>query len=218
MAPLRPQRGVEPAQRYETAPGHQAQCDWADFGQLWRDPKTKKFYLLVGWEGETTDPPPASLKGIQGADLGERYQAVTTTPGNKTQFFRGGAIRHQGEAFQRVRSRLQSKGTPGAKRRLRQWQLRERRFKADVNHRIAKSVVKPRFWIGLEDLTGIRERTTVRGKRNRRRRAKGAYELVQKFILRGVPVTAIGNHRPLNGRSCLLRTGINYRFREILAL
>ncbi len=90
------------------------------------------------------------------------------------QFFRGGAIRHKGEAFQRVRSRLQSQGTGGAKGRLHQLSLRERRFKADVNYRIAQSVVKPGFLIGWEDLIGIRERTTGRDKRNRRRRAKWA--------------------------------------------
>ena len=163
---------------------HKGSSGGVTFGaaKLWRDPRTKQFYLLVSLEVETPDPTPESLQGIKGADLGERYLAVTTTPGNKTQFFRGGAIRHKGEAFQRVRSRLQSKGTRGAKRRLRQWQLRERRFKADVNHRIAQSVVKPGFLIGLEDLTWIRERTTVRGKRNRRRRAKWAFAELGAFI------------------------------------
>ena len=32
IKPLRPQRGIEPALRYGTEPGTQAQCDWADFG------------------------------------------------------------------------------------------------------------------------------------------------------------------------------------------
>ena len=150
--------------------------------KLWRDPRTQQFYLLVSLAVETPDPTPESLKGIKGADLGERYLAVTTTPGNTTQFFPGGAIRHKGEAFQRVRSRLQSKGTRGAKRRLRQLMLRERRFKADVNHRIAQAIVEPGFLIGLEDLTRIRERTAVRGKRNRRRRAKWAFAELGAFL------------------------------------
>ena len=48
VAPLRPQRGVEPAQRYETAPGHQAQCDWADFGQLvYPDGTTRPLYIFL---------------------------------------------------------------------------------------------------------------------------------------------------------------------------
>ena len=117
--------------------------------KLWRDPRTKQFYLLVSLEVETPDPTLESLKGIKGVDLGERYLAVMTTPGNKTQFFRGGAIRQKGEAFHRVRSRLQSQDTRGAKRRLRQLTLRERRFKADVNHCIAQAAVMPRHQVVL---------------------------------------------------------------------
>lgn len=163
---------------------HEGASGGVTFGpaKLWRDPRTKQFYLLVSLEVETPDPTPESLKGIKGVDLGERYLAVITTPGNKTQFFRGGAIRQKGEAFQRVRSRLQSQGTRGAKRRLRQLTLRERRFKADVNHCIAKAAVMPGFLIGLEDLTDIRERTPVGGKKNRRRRAKWAFAELGAFI------------------------------------
>lgn len=48
VAPLRPQRGVEPTQRYETDPGYQAQCDWADFGQLvYPDGETRKLYIFA---------------------------------------------------------------------------------------------------------------------------------------------------------------------------
>ena len=150
--------------------------------KLWRDPRSKKFYLLVSLEVETPDFTPETVKGIKGADLGERFLAVTTTPRNKTQFFPGGAIRHKGEAFQKVRSRLQTKGTRGSKRRLRQLTLRERRFKANVNHRIAKAIVEPGFLIGLEDLTHIRERTRMRGKQNRRRRAKWAFAELGAFL------------------------------------
>jgi IS605 OrfB family transposase len=36
---------------------------------------------------------------------------------------------------------------------------RERRFIADVNHQISKEIAKPNSLIGLENLTGIRDRT-----------------------------------------------------------
>ena len=156
--------------------------------KLWRDPKTKKFYLWVSLAGETPDPTPETLMGIKGGDLGQRSLAVTTTPSNRTQFFHGGAIRHQGEALQRVRSRLQSKGTRGARRRLRPLHLRERRFKADVNHRIAKTIVEPGFLIGLEDLTHIRERTKTQGKKNRRKRAKWALAELAAFVAYTSPI------------------------------
>ena len=81
-----------------------------------------------------------------------------------------------------MRSRLQSKGTRGAKSRLRPWQLRERRFKADVNHRIAKTMVEPGFLIGLEDLTPIRERTKTQGKQHNCKRAKWALAELGAFV------------------------------------
>ena len=114
--------------------------------------------------------------------LGRTVSGGDHHPGNTTQFFQGGAIRQKGEDFQRVRSRLQSQGTRGAKRRLRQLTLRERRFKADVNHCITKAAVMPGFLIGWEDLTDIRERTAVRGNMNRRRRAKWAFVEWGAFI------------------------------------
>ena len=47
VAPLRPQRGVEPTQRYETAPGEQAQCDWADFGALVYPDGRRPLYIFI---------------------------------------------------------------------------------------------------------------------------------------------------------------------------
>ena len=42
-----PQRGVEPTQRYETAPGEQAQCDWADFGALVYPDGRRPLYIFI---------------------------------------------------------------------------------------------------------------------------------------------------------------------------
>ncbi|MHB1956468.1 MAG: IS21 family transposase [Sulfobacillus sp.] len=47
VQPLRPQRGVEPVQRYETEPGAQAQCDWADFGALVYPDRRRKLYIFI---------------------------------------------------------------------------------------------------------------------------------------------------------------------------
>lgn len=47
VAPLRPQRGVEPTRRFETAPGEQAQCDWADFGALVYPDGRRKLYIFA---------------------------------------------------------------------------------------------------------------------------------------------------------------------------
>jgi transposase len=47
VAPLRPQRGVAPTPRFETVPGEQAQCDWADFGTLVYPDGPRKLYIFV---------------------------------------------------------------------------------------------------------------------------------------------------------------------------
>ena len=135
----------------------------ATFGaaKLCRGPRTKQFNLLVSVEKEPPDHIPENFMGTKGADFGERYLAVTTTPRNERQFFPGEAIRRQGEAFQRVRSLLQKKGTRGPKRRLRE----TRCFKANVSHQMAKIVVASDFLIGMENWKHIRERTQAKGKK-----------------------------------------------------
>jgi putative transposase len=60
--------------------------------------------------------------------------------------------------------------------------LKERRFKADVNHVTAKALVTPDTLIGLEDLTHIRQHTKQKGKRNRRKAAKWAFAELKQFI------------------------------------
>jgi transposase len=47
VAPLRPQRGVEPTRRFETAPGEQAPWDWADFGALVTPDGRRKLYIFA---------------------------------------------------------------------------------------------------------------------------------------------------------------------------
>jgi len=79
-------------------------------------------------------------------------------------------VRAKADHYARLQKRLQHKGTRSATRRLQSLSGRERRFKLDVNHVIAKTIVEqhPQAFIGLEDLTGIRERT-----KRRKRRRKG---------------------------------------------
>lgn len=66
--------------------------------------------------------------------------------------------------YQYLRSKLQSKGTRSAKRKLQKLSGRERRFQKDMNHQIANWIVsKPYDVIALEDLTHIRN-----GKKNKK--------------------------------------------------
>ncbi|MFD3314105.1 RNA-guided endonuclease InsQ/TnpB family protein [Streptomyces sp. NPDC058694] len=65
-----------------------------------------------------------------------------------------------------LRTKLQKKNTPSAKRRLKKRRHRETRRAKDINHKIAKHVVaeaeRTGRGIALEDLTGIRERVRLR--------------------------------------------------------
>ena len=87
--------------------------------------------------------------------------------------------------YQGRRQILQSVGTKSAKRRLRKISTEESRFKKQVNHVISKHVVElakgTSRGIALEDLTEIRERTTVRhGQRDRH--SKWAFAQLRTFI------------------------------------
>jgi transposase len=118
-------------------------------------------------ELETPDIDPMTITRVSGVDVGMRYLAVETDLRNKSKFYSGKEARHKANRYQKARKTLQCKGTPSATRRLIAISRRERRFTAaDVNHTISKQIAKPNSLIGLENLTGIRDRIKSRtGKR-----------------------------------------------------
>ena len=149
--------------------------------KLWYDRSKKRFYLLVSLTIDIPEPTPIHLSEVVGVDVGIRYLAVTSTSTGKAGFHPGKRTRHQANHDARLRKRLQQKGTRGAKRRLRRVEQRERRFKAQANHIIAKQIVTqhPQALIGLEQLTDIRERTK-RKKRKRKQNGKGTEHVSPK--------------------------------------
>jgi IS605 OrfB family transposase len=146
--------------------------------KLWYDQSKKQFYLLVSVAITLPDPTCDELSEVVGVDVGVRYLAVTSTAAGKAHFYSGKRTRHKANHYARLRKRLQKKGTRGAKRRMRRIGQRERRFKMQANHQIATQITRehPQTLIGLEELTGIRDRTRRR-KRKRKKNGKG-YELV----------------------------------------
>jgi len=136
--------------------------------KLWYDKPHKQFYLLVSLEVEVAEPTPKVQQQVIGIDVGQRYLATTATLSGESQFFSGKAVRAKADHYARTRKRLQRKGTRSSKRRMIALSGRERRFTLNTNHVIAKTIVTahPHTLIGLEDLSGIRERT----KRPKRRR------------------------------------------------
>lgn len=111
---------------------------------------------------EVPEPAPYTPQGFVGVDLGIVEIAVTSD-GDVHTGAEVNAVRHR---RRRQRRRLQLKGTRSATRVLRRLARRERRFAADVNHRIAKCIVteaqRTCRGIALEDLGGIRGRVRLR--------------------------------------------------------
>jgi putative transposase len=134
---------------------------------------SKIYYLMVSIEVERPDIDPSNITTVSGVDVGMRYLTVETDMKNNAVFYSGKESRHRANRYHKARMSLQRKGTRSAKRRLVALSGRERRFIADVNHQISKQIAKPDSLIGLEDLTGIRDRTKSKaGKKASRKQRK----------------------------------------------
>ena len=152
-----------------------------------------EFYLFTTCDVET--PEPIDVEDYLGVDLGIINIAVDSD-GNQ---YAGNQINNLRERGARLRARLQGKGTKSAKRLLKKRSKKEQRFRQDVNHVIAKELVQRAKdtvrGIALEDLQGIRERTTVRKARRRLHQSWAfhdlRYKIEYKAELAGVPVVFV---------------------------
>ena len=127
--------------------------------------RDSKFYLFV-----TVDVPDTEEKkilGWLGVDVGI-VNIATTSDG---QNFYGSHLNSLRRRSNRLRQRLQKKGTKSAKRLLRKRRMKESRFSKHVNHCISKQIVataeRTSRGIAIENLDGIRSRT--RASRSQRR-------------------------------------------------
>lgn len=148
------------------------------------------FYLLAVCDIE--EPTPLDVDGTLGVDLGVQNIAADSD-GN---IYSGKTVLGVRHRRRRLRTKLQTKGTKSAKRKLKQLSGKERRFATAINHQIAKQLVvlaeRTRRQIALEDLTHIRSR--VRASRQQRATLYSwAFGQLQQFVtykaqLRGIPV------------------------------
>jgi putative transposase len=144
---------------------------------------------------DVPDGSPIDPEGWLGVDLGIRNLAVDSD---------GEA--HSGEATLAARSRiaklragLQSAGTKSAKRHLRKLRRREHGFHAHTNHVISKSIVRKAKdtgrGIAVEDLSGIRDRVTVRKAQRATLHSWSFFQLrsilAYKAVLAGVALVAV---------------------------
>lgn len=118
--------------------------------------KNRSFFFHVVLEfADPVIPEPSKVLGV---DLGLNNLAVSSDG----QFYMKHSVRDRIGRYRGLKSRLQSKGTPSAKRHLKAVSGKEHRFRRDVNHcvtkQIVKSAVKQGFdTIAIEDLSGIRQ-------------------------------------------------------------
>ncbi|MFD7407619.1 RNA-guided endonuclease InsQ/TnpB family protein [Streptomyces sp. NPDC059866] len=147
----------------------------------------------------TCEVPQAALNtdpaGFLGVDLGI-VNIATTTDG---QTMAGRELNRIRVRERTLRTKLQKKNTPSAKRRLKKRRRKETRRARDINHKIAKHVVaeaeRTGRGIALEDLTGVRERVRLR-KPQRATHSSWSFAQLGSFIAykarrAGVPVVYV---------------------------
>lgn len=152
-----------------------------------------EFYLFATCEIET--PEPIDVEGVLGVDLGIASLAYDSD-GER---YSGGHLRNLRRRHNRLRKRLQSKGTKSAKRLLKKRRRKESRFAHDVNHVISKQLVlkakRTNRAIALEDLKGIRSRIRARRQQRRELHSWSFHDLGNKILykaeLHGVPVVFV---------------------------
>lgn len=152
-----------------------------------------KFFLACTVDAPEADP--FEPEGWMGIDLG-MVQIATTNDGDA---FAGAQLNGLRIRHERLRTRLQSRGTKSAKRLLKKRGRKQSRFQRCENHRIAKSLVAvaqdTRRGIALEDLGGITKRVTVKRSQRSRHGNWGFWQLRQfvsyKAQIAGVPVMLV---------------------------
>ena len=151
------------------------------------------FYLAATCD--VAEAPPIVPGDVLGVDLGIANIAADSDG----TLYSGAHVDAVRAKHRTLRGRLQRAGTRSAKRHLQRPSGRERRFATDVNHVISKQLVERAEGTGraiaLENLKGIRNRTTVR-RSQRARHHSWAFFQLRTFVeykaqARGVPVVLV---------------------------
>lgn len=138
-----------------------------------------EFYLFTSCEVSEADP--KDVDDFLGVDMGIKNIA-SDSDGNQ---YAGNKVNSLRKRHAKLRTKLQSKGTKSAKRLLKKRSKKEKRFAKDVNHHISKQIVERAKdtgrGIALEDLTGIRDRVTVKKAQRRQHSAWSFHDLRSKI-------------------------------------
>lgn len=150
-------------------------------------------------------PPPIPTTATLGVDLGVCNLACDSDG----ETFSGAAVDAMRRRYGGRRRALQKVGTKSAKRHLQRTRTDESNFRKDVNHKISRRLVAKAKGtdraLALEDLSGIRGRTTVRKGQRGRMHGWAFYQLRQfvtyKALAAGVPVRPLVDPRN-SSRTC----------------
>lgn len=113
---------------------------------------------------------------ILGIDRGINNIAVCSN----NQFFNSNHLKAIKGRYQFLKSKLQSIGTRSAKRKLKKLAGRERRFVADVNHQLSKTIAEGDYTVfALEKLKGIKQN---KGKRFNKKLGGWSFFEFEKFL------------------------------------
>lgn len=138
---------------------------------------------------------PCDASGFLGIDLG----IVNLATDSDGEIYPGDVIEEKRRTYSHRRHNLQRKGTKSAKRKLRDLSGKQASFQKTENHRISKRIVTKakdtNRAIAVENLTGIRQRITVR-KRQRARHANWSFYQLKQFLsykarLAGIPIVEV---------------------------
>jgi IS605 OrfB family transposase len=161
-----------------------------------------EFYLYACCEVE--DPEPCDFDECLGVDLG----IVSVATDSDGTVYSGATMNGLRARHRRLRQKLQKKNTKSAKRLLKKRARKEHRFATNENHRISKQIVQEakdtKRAIALEELTGIRSRTTVR-KKDRATHHSWAFFELRSFIeykAKRAGVTVIPVNPAYTSRTC----------------
>lgn len=135
--------------------------------KLWSD-GNGIFFLIVSLHKEVDAIDPVKSYGvvnIVGIDRGLINLVTAYDSDGKTTFFSGGKLRDYRYKAMNLRKKLQKRGTPSSRRRLREIGHRENRYMRDVNHRVSKALVAAHpagTVFVIEDLTGVKSRAMAK--------------------------------------------------------
>jgi IS605 OrfB family transposase len=149
------------------------------------------YYFHLACEKDMPDKKITDASTFMGVDVGINRLAVASTTDKKCIFIAGGEIKNHRDIRSKERRRLQKAGgrylgTRSSMRVLRNLAGRETRFMTAVNHTVSRRLIDFALEndvsvIGMEDLTGIRERTNV-PKEFRYEHSSWAFRQLQNFI------------------------------------